>query len=132
MYCTMGLPHAVVRLVPSFCPSFPFVIPPFPTHCKFVTYSSEVIFPNLHISIEDHPLGGFKTELRCLRGVGLHTLFSYGKVESLSSSFLEIKLVSKRLLLGLFLSLHYKNLNLFRFQRDTKGTYMDLYRIPPL
>ena len=64
MYCKEGLLHVTIALVPFIYPSFLYAILLIPTNIKYrkmenVTYSSQIIFPNLHVSIKYHPLGCF-------------------------------------------------------------------------
>jgi hypothetical protein len=58
-----------------------------------------------HIGIKDLPLCGLQGEGRALRRICLDTLLSNGKIECLGSTFLEVKLIAKRLLLSLFIAL---------------------------
>ena len=68
-------------------------------------FNSLDLFECGHIGIEDLPLSGLKRESRALGRVSLDTLLSDGKIESLGSTFLEVKLIAKRLLLSAFIAL---------------------------
>jgi len=68
-------------------------------------FNSLDLFECGHIGIEDLPLSGLQGEGGALRRVCLDTLLSNGEIECLGSTFLEIKLVAKRLLLSAIIAL---------------------------
>jgi len=70
-----------------------------------LSFLSLDFFPSLEIGIENHPLGGLKRESGANWRVSFDTLFSEWHVEGLGRSLLEIELISKRFLLGVFINL---------------------------
>jgi len=73
-------------------------------HLLFELQSLHILI-GLHVGVKDHPLGSFKGEVGTDWWIGLHTLMTDRKIESLRRSLLEIKGVSNGSLFGFFILL---------------------------
>lgn len=68
----------------------------------FLCFNPEKFFILIHVSIKYHPLSCFNRKDGQMWWVSLHSFLSQRKVECHSRTFLEIKLISKRLFVQSF------------------------------